>query len=61
VGETCGTHGGGISVGSPKGKRPLERYRRMWEDIIKMELREIDIVRKTGFCWLKIGSSGVLL
>jgi hypothetical protein len=30
-----------ILVGKPEGKRPLGRSRRRWEDIIKMELREI--------------------
>ncbi|KAJ4434975.1 hypothetical protein ANN_23547 [Periplaneta americana] len=28
-------------VGRPKGKRPLERPRRRWEDNIKMDLREV--------------------
>jgi hypothetical protein len=28
-------------VGKPKGKRPLGRPRRRWEDNIKMDLREI--------------------
>jgi hypothetical protein len=32
-----------VSVGKPKGKRPLGRPRRRWEDGIKMDLREI--------CW----------
>jgi hypothetical protein len=30
-----------ILVGKPKGKRPLGRPRRRWEDNIKMDLREI--------------------
>jgi hypothetical protein len=30
-----------ILVGKPEGKRPLGRPRRMWEDSIKMDLREI--------------------
>jgi hypothetical protein len=30
-----------ILVGRPKGRRPLERPRRRWEDNIKMDLREI--------------------
>jgi hypothetical protein len=30
-----------VLVGKPKGKRPLERPRRRWEDGIKMDLREI--------------------
>jgi hypothetical protein len=28
-------------VGKPKGRRPLERPRRRWEDNIKMDLREV--------------------
>jgi hypothetical protein len=28
-------------VGKPEGKRPLRRPRRRWEDIIKMDVREI--------------------
>jgi hypothetical protein len=32
-----------VSVGRPKGKRPLERPRHRWEDNIKMDLREIGI------------------
>jgi hypothetical protein len=30
-----------VLVGKPKGKRPLERPRRRWEDGIKMDLRQI--------------------
>jgi hypothetical protein len=30
-----------VLVGKPKGKRPLERPRRRWEDGIKLDLREI--------------------
>jgi hypothetical protein len=33
-----------VLVGKPKGKRPLERPRRRWGDILKMDLREIG-------CW----------
>jgi hypothetical protein len=32
-----------VLVGRPEGKRPLGRPRRMWEDNIKMDLREIGI------------------
>jgi hypothetical protein len=32
-----------ILVGRPKGKRPLGRPRYMWEDSIRMDLREIEI------------------
>jgi hypothetical protein len=29
-------------MGKPKGKRPLERPKRRWEDGTKMDLKEID-------------------
>jgi hypothetical protein len=32
-----------VLVGSPEGKKPLERPRRRWEDNIRMDLREIGI------------------
>jgi hypothetical protein len=32
--------GGEKRVGKPEGKRPLERPRHRWEDVIKMDLRE---------------------
>ncbi|KAJ4438739.1 hypothetical protein ANN_14690 [Periplaneta americana] len=31
-----------VLVGRPEGKRPLGRPRRRWEDIIKMDLREVE-------------------
>jgi hypothetical protein len=45
MGWACGTHGRGQTnlqglVGKLKGKRPLERPRRRWEDGIKMDPRE---------------------
>ena len=39
MGEDRGVHR--ALVGRPKGKRPLGRPRRRWEDNIKMDLREI--------------------
>jgi len=33
-----------VLVGKPKGKRPLGRTRRRWEDNIKMDLQEVG-------CW----------
>ena len=30
-----------VLVGKPEGKRPLGRPRRMWEDNIKLDLREV--------------------
>jgi hypothetical protein len=56
MGGTCSTNGEKrnacrILVGKTEGKRPLGRTRRRWEDIIRMDLREI------GW-WLRIGTSG---
>jgi hypothetical protein len=51
----------GVLVGRPEDKRPLERPRRRWEDNIKMDLRKREIIRRTGFGWFRIGSSGGLL
>jgi len=66
VGGTCGTCGGGERClwgfgWEPEGKRPLGRPRHRWEDNIKMDLREMGSMRRTGFGWLRIGSSGRLL
>jgi hypothetical protein len=53
-----------VLVGRPEGKIPLGRPRRRWEYNIKMDLREIVPsipMGRTGFRWLRIGSSGGLL
>jgi hypothetical protein len=39
-----------VLVGKPKGKRPLERPRRRWEDNIKMDLK----VGCGGRDWIKL-------
>ena len=39
MGEGRGVHR--VLVGKPKGKRPLGRPRRRWEDNIMMDLREV--------------------
>jgi hypothetical protein len=44
-----------LLVGKPKGKRPLGRLRRRWEDGIRMDLGEIGGGVWSGFNWLKIG------
>jgi hypothetical protein len=41
IGEGRGVYR--VLVGRPEGKRPLGRYRRRWEDNIKMDLMEIGI------------------
>jgi hypothetical protein len=48
-------------VGKPKGKRPLGRPRRGWENGIRMDLREIGWGGGIGFDWLSIGTGGKLL
>jgi hypothetical protein len=50
-----------ILVGRPEGKKPLGRPRRRWEDNIKMDFREVGMMGRTGFSWLRIGSGGGLL
>jgi hypothetical protein len=50
-----------VLVGGPEDKRPLGRPRLRWDDNIKMDLREIGSIWRTGFGWLRIGSSGGLV
>jgi hypothetical protein len=45
-----------VLVGRPKGKRPLGRFRRRWEDNIKMDLREIGI---DGANWIQLAQDRV--
>jgi hypothetical protein len=50
-----------VLVEKPEGKRPLERPRRRWEDLIKMDLGEIGWRGWSGFTWFRIGITGGLL
>jgi hypothetical protein len=51
-----------VLVGKPEGKTPLGRPRRMWEDVIRTDLREIRWGKGwIGFDWLRIGTGGELL
>jgi hypothetical protein len=45
-----------VLVGRSEGKRPLERPRRMWEDNIKTNLREIGI---DGANWIRLAQDRV--
>jgi len=45
-----------VLVGSPEGKRPLERPRCRWEDNIKMDFREIKI---DGANWIQLAEDRV--
>jgi hypothetical protein len=40
-----------VLVGKPEGKRPLRRPRRMWEDGIRMDLRQIGL---GGVDWIRL-------
>jgi hypothetical protein len=40
-----------VLAGKPKGKRPLGRPRHRWEDVVRMDLREIGW-GGIGFNWL---------
>jgi hypothetical protein len=48
----------GCWLGGLKGKRPLGRRRRRWEDNIKMDLREIGI---DGTNWVQLAQDRVQL
>ena len=43
---------------TPKGKRPLGRPRRRWEDNIRINLEEIVSMREIGVIRLRIGITG---
>jgi len=45
-----------VLVGRPKGKRPLGRHRRTWEDNVKLDLREIGI---DGANWIQLAQDRV--
>jgi hypothetical protein len=49
-----------ILVGKPEGKRPLGRFRRRWEDNIRLDLREIGW-KVLDWILAQIGTSGWLL
>jgi hypothetical protein len=50
-----------ILMGISKGRRPLGRPRRRWEDNITMELQDVGWGAWTGLIWLRIGTGGGLL
>jgi hypothetical protein len=45
-------------MGKPAGKRPLGRFRRRWEDNIKMDLQEVGYGGMDWIEWLRIGTGG---
>jgi hypothetical protein len=50
-----------VLVRKPEGKRPLGRQRRRWEDVIRMDLRDVGWGVWIEFHWLRIGTVGELL
>jgi hypothetical protein len=44
-----------VLVGKPKGRRPLGRPRRRWEDGVRMDLREIGL---RGVDWIRLDRTG---
>jgi len=44
--------------GEVRGREPLGRRRRRWEDNIKMDLQEVRSGEWTEFIWLRIGTRG---
>jgi hypothetical protein len=44
-----------VLVGNPVGKRPQGRFRRRWEDNIKMDLQE---ERCGGMDWIELAQDG---
>ena len=59
MGERTGVHR--VLVEKPRGKRPLGRPRRRWEDNIKMDLHEVEWEGKGLLVWLRMGRVGGLL
>jgi hypothetical protein len=47
-----------VWVGKPKGKRPLGRPRRRWEDNIKIDFHVVDVAVWIGLGWLRIETGG---
>jgi len=47
-----------VLVGKPKGKRPLGRHRRRWDDKSNTDLQEVEQGTWTGLSWLRTGTGG---
>ena len=47
-------------MGKPEGRRPLERPRHRWENILKIDLQEPDWKPWIGLIWLRIGTGNRL-
>jgi hypothetical protein len=49
-----------ILMGKPEGNRSLGRPRRRWEESVKIDHIEEEVVW-TGFIWLRIGTNSVIV
>jgi hypothetical protein len=66
MGRACGMYGGRrdvyrVWVGTPEGKRPLERPRTRWEGILKWIFKKWNGEAWTGLIWFRTGTGGELL
>jgi hypothetical protein len=59
MGEWTGAYR--VLVGTPEGKRPLERPRHRWEESNKMDLQGVGWGAWTELIGLRIGTGGRLL
>jgi hypothetical protein len=60
-GGACSAYGGEnrcmqVLVGKSRGRRPLGRQRRRWENNIKMEFQDVECGAQTGLICLRIGT-----
>jgi hypothetical protein len=49
---------GRVWWGNLRGKRPIGRPRRKWEDNIKIDLQEVECGVWTGSFWHRVGTGG---
>jgi len=59
IGERIGVYR--VLIGNPEGKKPPGKPRRIWDDNIKLYLKEVRWGAWTGLNWLRIGKGGKLL
>jgi hypothetical protein len=50
-----------VLVGKPEVKRLLGRLKHRWDDLMRMDLREIDVGVWSGSSWLRIGANRAIV
>jgi hypothetical protein len=45
----------------PEGKRPFEKWRHRWEDVLKWALKKLDRKTWTELIWFRTGTRGGVL